>query len=86
MDIKVGDLLKLSDNKDYFVVALDNQKNSIYYCLACINDVNFKVIKLNCLDECLELIDKVSLSSELILKFTDSYKSYLHKLNYNFSL
>ena len=78
MNIEVGDLLTLDDKKDYFVVAISNKNNNFYYCLASINDIDFKVFKLNSFDDSLELIDKVSLSSDLIVEFASSYKNYLH--------
>ena len=70
MNIEVGDLLTLDDKKDYFVVAISNKNNNIYYCLASINDIDFKVFKLNSFGD--------SLSSDLIVEFASSYKNYLH--------
>ncbi len=83
MNIEVGDLLTLDDNSDYIVVAISNKNDNTYYCLGCVNDINFKVFKLNLIDESLELIDKVSLSKSLISDFTNSYKEYLRGLYYD---
>jgi hypothetical protein len=83
MNIEVGDLLTLDDNKDYIVVAISNKNDSTYYCLGCVNDINFTVFKLNLIDDSLELMDKDTLSKSLISDFTNSYKDYLHGLYYD---